>query len=348
MKRLPLKIVLAAALAAGLAPTWAETVHVVKRGETLYSISRSYGLSVAEVQAANSLDGSAVMAGQKLSIPDPAPVAPAAAEPPGQPRPTEHVVQRGETLYSIGRRYGLSADEVRAANSLSGNNVRVGQTLAIPGKSSAAAAASASAATPNAAAPEAEKPKSPPDIYYTARRGDTWLGIALDHGLTLSEIQSINHVPEGSVLKVGQRVKVSNVPDLKDADPRPYAASAKKGDASLVWPVKASDVTYVSGKVSAVALSARRNESVRAIMAGTVMVAGSYRGYGNVVFVQSKTGHIYAYTGLGSVRVSRGDYVVTGGEVGTAGIDAYSQSPQVTLMVFQNSQPIDPAKAPRG
>lgn len=307
--------------------SFSETVHVVKRGETLYSIGRQYGISLSAIKDANSLSSDTVKTGQKLSIPDENAVS-------SSNSPLEHTVQRGETLYSIGRQYGISVEKIKTANDLNGTNVKVGQILFIPSENE----------TVSAPAPR----QTVPELYYTAKKGDTWLGIAIDHNLTLSEILSINNVSQSDFLKEGQRVKVANVPDLKDNDPHAYATSAKKGDASLVWPVKASDVTYVNGKVSAVALSARRNESVKAIMAGTVMVAGSYRGYGNVVFVQSKTGHIYAYTGLGSVRVSKGDYVVLGEEVGTAGIDAYSQNPQVTLMVFQNSQPIDPAKAPRG
>ena len=77
------------------------------------------------------------------------------------------------------------------------------------------------------------------------------------------------------------------------------------------------------------------------------MYVGVYRGFGQVVFIQSKTGVIYTYTGLGSVTVKKGDYVVYNQQLGTAGIDAISGKPGITFMVFQNGQPIDPAKAPR-
>ena len=77
------------------------------------------------------------------------------------------------------------------------------------------------------------------------------------------------------------------------------------------------------------------------------MYVGVYRGFGQVVFVQSKTGLIYAYTGLGGVKVRKGEYAVAGAELGTAGLDSISQKSQITFMVFQNGQPIDPAKAPR-
>ena len=77
------------------------------------------------------------------------------------------------------------------------------------------------------------------------------------------------------------------------------------------------------------------------------MYVGVYRGFGQVVFVQSKTGLIYAYTGLGSVDVNKGDYLVSNTKIGTAGLDSITGKSQITFMVFQNGQPIDPSKAPR-
>ena len=127
-----------------------------------------------------------------------------------------------------------------------------------------------------------------------------------------------------------------------------HSYSGKKGDPNLVWPVEKPEVTYVNGKVSGVTLSAKKDEKVEAIKSGTVMFSGSYRGFGNVVFIQSKTGHIYAYTGLGKVLVSKGEYIDFKTQIGTAGIDSYSSKSQISLMVFQNGLPIDPAKAPRG
>jgi LysM repeat protein len=43
-----------------------------------------------------------------------------------------HVVQAGDTLYSIGRRYGVSADAIKQRNGLSSDTIRIGQELIIP------------------------------------------------------------------------------------------------------------------------------------------------------------------------------------------------------------------------
>jgi septal ring factor EnvC (AmiA/AmiB activator) len=120
-----------------------------------------------------------------------------------------------------------------------------------------------------------------------------------------------------------------------------------KADSKTTWPVKNPVITKINGKVSGVQLSAQQNETVTCVREGTVMYVGVYRGFGQVLFVQSKTGLIYAYTGMGDVKVRKSDYVVSGTELGTVGIDPITNKPQLTFMVFQNGQPIDPVKAPR-
>ena len=294
---------------------------------------------------------------------------------------TIHEVQKGETLYSISKSYGLSVDTVKEANGLPDSSIKVGQKIKIPdGNSkparqsqvtqlSAAAPAKKTEAVQSSVtkAGSETKPSSQlnSDGTYTVQKGETWYGISKKYGITVADLQKLNGVGPEAALKVGQKIKVSGdkgsltktsvlattktdtkVPDLKANDPHNY--SSKKADSSLVWPVKTENIVYINGKVGGVSLAAKKDEEVKAIRAGTVMFSGSYRGFGNVVFIQSKTGHIYAYTGLGSIDVSKGDYINYSKEIGRAGIDTYTGKSQISLMVFQNGQPIDPAKAPRG
>jgi LysM repeat protein len=109
-------------------------VHVVKRGETLYSIARRYGTTAAALASANGLrNPNLVYAGQRLTIPGGG----GSSSRGGGAMPSGgavHVVQRGETLYSIARRYGTTAAAVAATNGLRNQNlIYVGQRLTIPG-----------------------------------------------------------------------------------------------------------------------------------------------------------------------------------------------------------------------
>ncbi len=277
-------------------------------------------------------------------------------------------VEKGDTLYSISRKYQITVAELRTANNLSENDViKVGQKLIIPDADIGTAAALSSTKTAGSSA-SASTAKT---VEYVVAKGDTLYGIARKNGMTVADLMAINNLDSSAVIKVGQKLKVSagSTSSSSSAATSKKSEPAKPGetvikvnekapdtrtygttitaDANTKWPVSSPKITQVKGKISGVQLSAKTNEAVLCIHEGTVMYVGVYRGFGQVVFVQSKTGLIYAYTGLGSVKVRKGEYAVSGAELGTAGLDSISQKYQITFMVFQNGQPIDPAKAPR-
>lgn len=262
---------------------------------------------------------------------------------------SSYTVRKGDTLYSISRKYQLTVGELRVANNFSDKDMlKAGQQIIIPSADISNAAALAS--TPS---PEKSDEKIKTETY-TVKKGDTLYGIARKFGMNLAELLSLNNMGNDAVLKYGQKlaVKSAGTPSSQSsADTAGISGSSpagRKGDSSLVWPVEDPSVTYVTGKVSGVELSAKKNEDVKTVRSGTVMFIGDYRGYGKVVFVESKTGLVYAYSWLGSVNVKKGDYVVYGETVGTAGKNTETGKPHLMFMVFKNGMPMDPAKAPRG
>ncbi len=283
---------------------------------------------------------------------------------------TSYKVEKGDTLYSISRKYQITVAELRAANNLSENDIlKAGQKLIIPEADIGTAVALSSQK-------KIETTNTKKTMEYVVQKGDTLYGIAKKNNMTVADVIAINDLDSSQVIKVGQKLKVydnsikidNNVQNLaqktstedkqqvlketapsqleKVSDSRTYGNTVA-ADPSVKWPVNNPKITQVKGKISGVQLSAKENEDVVCIHEGTVMYVGVYRGFGQVVFVQTKTGLIYAYTGLSSVKVKKGEYPVSGSVLGTVGIDAMSGRPQMTFMVFQNGQPVDPAKAPR-
>ena len=272
---------------------------------------------------------------------------------------SKYKVNKGDTLYSISKKYQITVAELRAANNLSEKDViKVGQVLIIP------TANLNNAVSLNSDPVKTDASKNKATKTYVVQKGDTLYGISKKSGMSVGELMALNNFDNNTVIKVGQKVKVyetgsavktstttasgttatqvtSNPPDT-----RTYGSTVN-ADSSTVWPVKNPKVTTVKGKVNGVQLSAGKDETVTCIREGSVMYVGVYRGYGQILFIQSKTGIIYAYAGLGSINVKKGDYAMFGTSLGTVGIDPISKKSQITLMVFQNGQPIDPAKAPR-
>jgi LysM repeat protein len=124
--------------------------HEVLPKQTLYSLSRQYGVSVDELIANNPESKSGLTVGMLLKIPVKTPqvtkqtVKAAAPTPPVVTKPAPkvekeekaeapkrtHVVQRKETLYSISRQYDISVEELTRANNIT--SIKVGQELIIP------------------------------------------------------------------------------------------------------------------------------------------------------------------------------------------------------------------------
>lgn len=258
-----------------------------------------------------------------------------------------HQVQKGETLYSISRKYGISVGELCSANNISTSSViKTGQNLKIPTKN---------------LSEKSTNEKIEKTDTYIVKKGDTLYGIAKRFGVSVETLTIMNKMSGSKTIKVGQTLivplatsdnsqviaNVSDIEDLQLTDSRTYDKN-KKGDKTLLWPVSAKEIQYVEGKVSGVSITTNLNENVNIVREGTVMFCGLYRGFGNVVFVQSKSGYMYVYTNLDKINVSKGDSVKLNEKIGTVAIDTRTNKPQLLFMVFKNGNPIDPAKAPRG
>lgn len=144
--------------------------HVVQPGETLFRIALNHGVSVDALRAANGIVGNTIYAGQTLVIPGnaTAPVAQptAVSAPVAVATNGTHVVQRGENLFRIGLKYGLSWQALQAANHLASPNVYAGQTLIIPNGTSTSEVAPAPVSDPapvnNPPAPVVDNPNPAP------------------------------------------------------------------------------------------------------------------------------------------------------------------------------------------
>jgi len=104
------------------------TVHVVAEKETLFAISRQYGVTVAEIKEWNKLTSDNLALGQELIIKKGLPVR---ENPPVSPvmKKGVHTVEAKETLSSISRQYNVSIEDLRRWNSLQSDNLSLGQLL---------------------------------------------------------------------------------------------------------------------------------------------------------------------------------------------------------------------------
>jgi len=177
-------------------------IHVVQRGENLTQIAQRYGTSVSAIVQANGLrNPSYIYAGQRLSIPGTggssyAGTSGSAGSYTGSGSGI-HVVQRGENLTQIARRYGTSVSAIVQANGLRNPSyIYAGQRLSIPG-----AGASGSSSRGGGGAPSG-------GTVHVVQRGETLSAIAYRYGTTASAIAAANGLLNPSLIYAGQRLRI--------------------------------------------------------------------------------------------------------------------------------------------
>lgn len=169
--------------------------HTVKENETLLDIANKYNTTLTALKEANNLETTLVDVGQKLRVSN------FEAQPEGTLKIEEdytvtasseknsgrHIVENGDTLYSLSKRYGFTVDELKNKNGLTSNLIKVGQEL-------------------NVSHSDYKKSSTNKSIW-TVSKGDTLYNISKRNGLTVDELKSLNGLTDNLIL-VGQTLKL--------------------------------------------------------------------------------------------------------------------------------------------
>ncbi len=160
------------------------TNYTVKAGDTLTQIAKAHKVTTQQLVTLNHLTNPNLLKiGQIIKIP-------AATTTPATPKSTPgaltYTIKKGDTLYSIAKKYGVTVQDIVTTNKLANANViKIGQVIKIPGKTSAA-------------------PTQPTTVKYTVKAGDTVYSIAKKYGTTVQKIASANKLNAAYLIKVGQ------------------------------------------------------------------------------------------------------------------------------------------------
>lgn len=168
--------------------------HIVRPGETLDSIAKSYDIALSDLMALNNVFGW-IYPGDELALPLPGRADPPALVPAPESETSGniHTVHVGETLGTIAAAYGISLYDLQAANNIWSWIIHVGQELTIPGAGNAVVTGDEPEAPVETPAPtEASPPVESSGITHTVQFGDTLAKIATAYGVSLDDLQSLN------------------------------------------------------------------------------------------------------------------------------------------------------------
>ncbi|AGK52566.1 LysM peptidoglycan-binding domain-containing protein [Bacillus sp. 1NLA3E] len=163
-------------------------LYTVKKGDTLYSLSKKYQVSTNLLMVANGLSSDKIKVSQKLLVPynD---QTPSSEEVTGN-----YFVKKGDTLFSLAKKYDTSVIELKKANNLRTDNLYIGQQISVP----------------------SESHSQEEEEIYTVVPGDSLSGIASRFGVTMAELKKANVLHQNMVL-IGQKLHIPGTANYFEA-----------------------------------------------------------------------------------------------------------------------------------
>lgn len=155
--------------------------YTVKSGDTLYGISNQFGVSVTDIINLNNVDANKLQIGQVLKIPTESGTT--------QINTFKYEVKKGDSLYSIAKKYSTTVPELIDANNLKTSNLSIGQILNIPEKES----------TTTTTKPQFKN--------YVVKKGDSLYKIAKENNIDIETLKKdngliTNTITPGQVIQI--------------------------------------------------------------------------------------------------------------------------------------------------
>ncbi|MEM7464243.1 MAG: peptidoglycan DD-metalloendopeptidase family protein [Pseudomonadota bacterium] len=341
------------------------TVITLREGETLYNLSKRYGVPVKEImKASNVRNASQVQAGQKITIP----------------------------TYMYSRSAPISAPD---------NNINTRNARATTGSLIAPEAGRAPLPTRNPNTIAQNRSNSGPYMEngyqanagsYIVQPGDTLTRIARENGTTVSALIAANQL-SGTSVRIGQKLVVpsrtapiyagnsqtpavdrtvtgatDNRTNPRSSGPQPYvkpgsssqnakklaskdtSAPSRTGIGDFRWPARGRVISNFkdktpTGRNDGIDISVPVGTAVKAVENGVVVYSGDeLEGYGNLILIRHTDGWVSAYANNKTLEVERGDEVRRGEIIARSGRTGDATVPKLHFELRKDSAPVDPLK----
>ena len=195
--------------------------YVVAKGDSLWKISRDFGVSLNDLLQANGLtQNSTIKAGQTLVIPSEGSGSSASAlSPASSPAPApvseSYTVVKGDSLSKIARMFNTTVNDIKAANGLRSDVIQLNQKLTIPSNSRSSGGTvtapqpTSAPATTTYSAPAPQPSASDFDgIVHVVASGENPSIIARKYGITTAQLMKDNGISDARKIRVGQKLKI--------------------------------------------------------------------------------------------------------------------------------------------
>ncbi|MEI7599586.1 MAG: peptidoglycan DD-metalloendopeptidase family protein [Aestuariivirga sp.] len=247
-----------------------------------------------------------------------------------------HTVATGDTLFSLGRKFGISPYAIADANGLPHNaQLVLGQKVRIPAGGEAA---------PVVAAAKPAAPKT------TTAAADT-MPAATGEESTGQQAAANTAAPAPEPIPGSTAAATKTTPPAAETGGQQVAEGAPiAGAPGMRWPVRGKIISGFGPKANGlknegINIAVPEGTSIRAAADGVVAYSGNeLKGYGNLVLIRHEDGYVTAYAHASELFVKRGDTVKRGDVIAKAGQTGSVSSPQLHFEVRKGAVALDPMK----
>ena len=209
--------------------------HKIRRGETLGLIAAKYGVSVNQLRDWNNISGNKIMSGKNLRIyPDGTTNNVAVNETKNTVTSKNNIykykVKRGDNLSEISEKFGVTVQQVKKWNNISGDNIAAGKTLKIYNS------------TKSSSYGDNTTKNSSNVNYYKIKPGDSIGSIAEKYGVKVSDIRNWNNI-SGNKILAGSTLKIYSDANVNDI-PNETTKTTKNVKSTDTYTVKSGDSLY--------------------------------------------------------------------------------------------------------
>ncbi|WP_338488538.1 LysM peptidoglycan-binding domain-containing protein [Ruoffia tabacinasalis] len=200
--------------------------YTVKAGDGFWGIARRFGTTVEALKAANGTTSNLIHPGQVIKLPGNSAIVEKPSTPPTNSDNTSekteaitsvggsYTIKRGDGLYAIARKHGMTLNQLKSLNGLSSNLIHPGQVLKVSGATQGNTESSTNTSTNTDSTNT--KPTEPTNNggstntpgSYSVKAGDGLYRIAVNHGMSLNQLKALNGL-SSNLIQPGQVLKVS-------------------------------------------------------------------------------------------------------------------------------------------
>jgi murein DD-endopeptidase MepM/ murein hydrolase activator NlpD len=283
-------------------------VHNVNKGDTLYSISNRYRLSMQDIAVLNKLQAPFILhEGQRLRLPP----------------PREYRVKHGDTLYGVSRLFGVDSTQVARMNDMGAPYVlRVGQVLRLP-----------SVAKKRTVLAQKSKKSMPAQKVAAVQRSS----------LPASKPQETVVKDGVPVPKNKPSSAPTHITKVKTKTPKRSSSKFLKPVNGRIISNYGAKKTGLHN--DGVNIAAPRGTPVKAAENGVVVYAGNaLKGSGNLILLRHDNQWMTAYAHLDSMQVRQGQTIKRGAQIGKVGSSGSVTVPQLHFEVRRGTSAMNPTK----